>query len=202
MKRLHRSIYCFVVIAALAALLSIGCGGGGSSGGDVGSSGGGSGSGGDGGSSSTATPNPTATATGDPAIIAMENQVKTLVDNQRALYGKPALTWNETLRTVARNHSQDMITRNFFSHTNPDGLDPGDRVTKAGITYSAVAENIAQNMGYADPGQQAVDGWMNSEGHRNNILDASNYGFTQTGVGIAKKSDGTYYFTQVFIKPR
>ncbi len=197
MNTVYRSIFCLVVIAALAAILFCGCGGGGSSGGGV--------SGGDGGSGNpvqTTTPNPNPTATGDPAIVAMENQVKTLVDNQRTQNGKPALQWNETLRSVARNHSQDMITRNFFSHVNPDGLDPGNRVTNAGVLYTAVAENIAQNQGFADPGQQAVDSWMNSEGHRNNILDVNNYGFTQTGVGIALKSDGTYYFTQVFITPR
>jgi len=198
MNTLYRLLLCFAVITAFASLFFCGCGGGDSSSG-------GGGTGGEGSSANpaqTVTPSPTATATADPSIVTMENQVKTLIDEQRALYGKPALQWNETLRTVARNHSQDMVNRNFFSHNNPDGLSPGDRVTNAGVTYSAVAENIAQNQGYSDPGQQAVTGWMNSEGHRNNILDANNYGYSQTGVGIALKSDGTYYFTQVFIKPR
>jgi uncharacterized protein YkwD len=145
------------------------------------------------------TPSPSPTAPSD--IVTMENQVKTLVDNERIANGKPALEWNESLRTVARKHSQDMIDRNFFSHINPDGLDPFQRMTAAGISFTAAAENIAQNQGFADPGSQAVIGWMNSQGHRDNILDVNNYGFSQTGVGIAKKADGTYFFTQLFIKP-
>jgi uncharacterized protein YkwD len=149
----------------------------------------------------TPTPTPSPTSTVPQEILTMEEQVKTLVDNERTAQGKPALAWNQAVRDVARKHSQDMIDRNFFSHVNPSGLDPFQRLTAAAITYTAAAENIAQNQGYADPGAQAVIGWMNSTGHRNNILDVNNYGFSQTGVGIAKKADGTYFFTQVFIKP-
>lgn len=186
-------LFQVIFIITLAFLPIFGCGGGDGSTGTA--SGGGT-------TGSVSSPVPVSSSVGSSEIIAMENNVKTLIDNERAKYGKPPLSWNETLRTVARNHSQDMITRNFFSHTNPDGLGPSERVTNAGINYLAVAENIAYNQGQTDPAQTAVTGWMNSEGHKNNIIDANNYGFTETGVGIAVKSDGTYYFTQLFLKPR
>jgi uncharacterized protein YkwD len=149
----------------------------------------------------SATALPIVSSAGTADLLTMEKQVKTQVDSERAREGKPALQWNDALGELARKHSQDMKRRDFFDHVNPDGLDPFARLKRAGITFSTAAENIAQNQGFPDPGNQAVIGWMNSDGHRGNILDLSNAGYTQTGVGIARKDDGTYFFTQVFIKP-
>lgn len=131
-------------------------------------------------------------------ILDFEVDAFDLLNDERTSRGIAALTMDQTLREVARAHSEDMVDRGFFSHTNPDGLDPFDRMANAGITYSTAGENIAWNS-FPDPVQTAVDGWMNSEGHRNNILNAD---FTLTGMGAANDGGAGYYFTQVFTRPR
>ena len=134
----------------------------------------------------------------DGTLSAMEVEAFNLVNQQRVNNGLAALTMNEEVRAVARSHSQDMVDRHFFSHTNPDGDSPFDRLADAGITYSWAGENIAMNQGYSNPAETAVTGWMESTGHRENILRSQ---FTQTGMGVAESTDGEYYFTQVFINP-
>jgi uncharacterized protein YkwD len=116
--------------------------------------------------------------------------VLALVNSERAAAGCPAVQADERLASVARAHSADMRDRDFFSHTNPDGLDPFDRARAAGISY-ARAENIAA--GQADPAEVMTD-WMNSAGHRQNILNCS---LTTLGVGIAQGSGGPWW-TQLF----
>jgi len=131
--------------------------------------------------------------------VAMEDAVHDLVNAQRTDNGVAPLLHDEAIRRVARAHSQDMIARDFFAHVNPDGLDPFDRLALEGLAYAAAGENIAWNRGYSDPAGTAVDGWMNSSGHRANILNGT---FTHTGVGAARReSDGAWYFTQVFTLP-
>ncbi|MDQ7823630.1 MAG: CAP domain-containing protein [Candidatus Eremiobacteraeota bacterium] len=155
-----------------------------------------------------ATPGDTATAAGERAAekpgqdkaSAMEKRIKELVDRERVSRGLKPLAWNEALGVLARAHSEDMVKRDFFDHTNPDGLEPQDRLKKAGIACRASAENIATNQGYEDAAAEAVKSWMGSEGHRANILDTRGYGFNETGTGIAQAPDGTWYFTQLFIK--
>jgi uncharacterized protein YkwD len=142
--------------------------------------------------------NPLPNITIPQAILDMEMDTHVAINAERAAGSCGALTMDEGLRTVARAHSQDMIDRSFFDHTNPDGDNVGGRLTEAGISYAMAGENIAWNMGYADPVAIAVDGWMNSPGHRANILRAE---FTHTGIGIAVTTDNVYYFTQVFTDP-
>jgi uncharacterized protein YkwD len=126
----------------------------------------------------------------EPADPSAEGQVLALVNVQRAAAGCGALTADQGLAALARAHSADMRDRHFFDHVNPDGLDPFQRATKAGIV--AHAENIA----YGQPDPAAVmDAWMNSAGHRANIL---NCGSIAVGVGLVFKSDGTAYWTQDF----
>jgi len=138
-------------------------------------------------------------ASATPEVLAMENQVHALINGERAGDGSAALTHDEALRRVARAHSEDMARRDFFDHTNPDGLDPFDRLAMDSISYYAAGENIAWNQGYADPAAVAVTGWMNSAGHRANILNAT---FTNAGLGAAhSESDGSWYFTQLFTLP-
>ena len=142
------------------------------------------------------------TLSGDPPdqdVIAMEDLVHVLINDERVSNGVEALAHDAALRAVARAHSEDMIARDFFDHTNPDGDSPFDRMSDAGISYSSAGENIAWNRGYADPAEVAVTGWMNSTGHRNNILNA---GFTHAGLGAAQDpSNGAWYFTQLFMRP-
>ncbi|EJP6471931.1 MULTISPECIES: CAP domain-containing protein [unclassified Clostridium] len=131
----------------------------------------------------------------DSSISALEQEVVTLVNAERAKAGLPALKANAELSNVARLKSQDMIDKKYFSHTSPTYGSPFDMMKKFGIKYSAAGENIAS--GYPTA-KAVVDGWMNSPGHRANILNKS---FTEIGVGLAKSSDGTYYWTQMFINP-
>jgi uncharacterized protein YkwD len=129
-------------------------------------------------------PRPTGTA---------EQQVFQLVNQQRAAAGCAPLRSDSRLVDAARGHSQDMATHDYFSHTGLDGSTFVDRIADAGYPRrQAGGENIAA--GY--PTASAVmTGWMNSPGHRANILDC---GFKAIGVGLAHASNGTAYWTQDF----
>lgn len=118
------------------------------------------------------------------------DQVIALVNAERAKVGCGALTANATLTKAAQGHSDDMAARDFFDHTNPDGAGPGDRVTAAGYPWSTYGENIA--MGQSTP-EQVMESWMNSPGHRANILNCD---FKEIGVGV--HNSGGPYWTQVF----
>ena len=128
-------------------------------------------------------------------ITSTEDRAFDLVNQERVKAGLAPLVMDEAVRRVARAHSGDMAERNFFSHVNPDGLNPFQRLDAAGIDYGWAGENIAWN-NFADPAQAAVDGWMASPGHRENILRPQ---FTRTGMGVAPDGAGGFYFTQVFI---
>lgn len=155
----------------------------------------------------TATAKPTSAPTAAPTVkptvsptqspsqseTAMEQEVLRLVNEERAKNGLNALTWAEDLAKVARAHSSDMINRGFFSHTNPDGESPFDRLKNAGISYRSAAENIAYGQKSA---ADVMNSWMNSSGHRANILNAN---LREIGVGAVKDSKGTIYWTQVFV---
>lgn len=124
----------------------------------------------------------------------LEQQVLVLTNAERRKYGLRPLKWNEELAKLARAHSRDMVERNFFSHENPDGKSPFDRMREAGLTYYISAENIAA--GQASP-EKAVEEWMNSEGHRMNILKPD---LEELGVGIARGGKYGIYWTQTFAK--
>jgi uncharacterized protein YkwD len=127
-----------------------------------------------------------AAASADPSV---EGQVLALVNQERAAAGCGALVANPGLASVARAHSADMRDRGYFDHVNLEGLDPFDRAAAAGL--DARAENIA----YGQPDPAAVmDAWMNSSGHRANILNCS---LTSLGVGVAQGSGGPWW-TQLF----
>lgn len=123
----------------------------------------------------------------------MEQEVLALVNSERAKNGLSALSWADDVAAVARAHSSDMINRGFFSHTNPDGESPFDRLKNNGISYRTAAENIAY--GQKTPAD-VMSAWMNSSGHRANIL---NKNVTELGVGAVKNNNGTIYWTQVFV---
>jgi uncharacterized protein YkwD len=95
---------------------------------------------------------------------------------------------------AAEGHSQDMAANNFFSHTGSDGSSPGDRISRQGYSWTTYAENIGA--GYTSPAA-VVQGWMNSSGHRDNILNSN---VQHVGVGFVyyPSSDWVYYWTAVF----
>ncbi|WP_233521336.1 sigma-70 family RNA polymerase sigma factor [Streptomyces triticagri] len=136
-------------------------------------------------------PKPTRTAAPAPVPNGKVDQVVALVNTERAKQGCGPVTANSTLHEAGRRHSADMAARDFFDHTNPDGKDPGDRITAAGYRWSTYGENIARGQQTA---AQVIEGWMNSEGHRANILNCS---FKEIGIGIHDGSGGPWW-TQVF----
>lgn len=123
----------------------------------------------------------------------IEMQVAELTNQERAKHGLKPLTFNWELGRVARDKSEDMIAKNYFSHTSPTYGSPFDMMKAYGISYRTAGENIASGQKTA---QAVVTAWMNSEGHRKNILNPN---FTEIGVGYATKSNGTPYWTQMFI---
>ncbi|MEU9477436.1 CAP domain-containing protein [Streptomyces sp. NPDC048191] len=134
----------------------------------------------------TATPSaPKATATASGATA----RVVQLVNAERAKVGCHPLTVNSELTKAAQAHSADMAAHRNMSHTGSDGSSPGDRITRAGYSWSSYGENIAY--GYATP-EQVMTGWMNSPGHRANILNCS---FKEIGVALAQPGS---YWTQDF----
>jgi uncharacterized YkwD family protein/spore coat assembly protein SafA len=128
-------------------------------------------------------------------LKAIEDEIVRLVNVQRVQNGLQQLTQNWQASRVARYKSQDMIDKNYFAHISPTYGSPFQMMESFGLRFSAAAENIAYGQRSA---QEVMSSWMNSAGHRANILNRS---FTQIGVGVAKKANGTMYFTQMFLKP-
>lgn len=123
-------------------------------------------------------------------LSAYEQQVVDLTNQERAKNGLPALKVDVALSKVAREKSLDMQKNNYFSHTSPTYGSPFDMMKQFGITYKAAGENIAK--GQRSP-EEVVNAWMNSEGHRKNILSSN---FTHIGVGYVAEGN---YWTQQFI---
>ncbi|GAA2293590.1 CAP domain-containing protein [Streptomyces atrovirens] len=119
-------------------------------------------------------------------------EVIDLTNRERARAGLPPLSHDPLLTAAAQAHSADMVARDFYSHTAPDGGEPWDRAAAAGSARRTVGENIACGQRSA---AEVVRGWMNSPGHRANILKA---GFTHIGVGFAGGGRAGTYWTQLF----
>ena len=152
----------------------------------------------------------------------LEKQVHILTNQYRTQNGLKILSWDDALSNVARNHSKDMALRNYFSHDTPEGSDPTDRGLSQGyrcqktignVIYSGIAENLFQNNLYDtvwhtggiptsydwntqnELAHSTVDGWMDSPGHRENILTKTH---DREGIGVEISSDAKVYITQNF----
>jgi len=152
----------------------------------------------------------------------LEKQVHELTNEYRIKNGLGALSWDDKLSNVARSHSEDMASRNYFAHETLEGKNPTDRGASQGYTcqkvigmliYSGIAENIFQNNLYDrvwttngiptsydwntldEIASSTVDGWMDSPGHRKNILTKT---IDKEGIGVAIASDDKVYITQNF----
>jgi uncharacterized protein YkwD len=121
-----------------------------------------------------------------------EAKVVSLTNDARVKNGCAALRTDGKLTAAARAHSADMVQKNTFSHTGSDGSTFIVRIQRAGYAANATGENIA--WGYRTPAD-VVNGWLNSPTHRANILNCAS---KAVGVGLARKSDGTPYWTQDF----
>jgi uncharacterized protein YkwD len=126
----------------------------------------------------------------------MEAQVQAKINTIRQEKNLAPLRNNEKLAQVARDYSRRMAEQNFFSHTSPDGDSAADRVRAAGIFYLMLGENLFTSTNIAQPVPAAVEGWMDSPGHRENILRSE---YRETGIGVWQQGD-TYYFTQLFMR--
>jgi uncharacterized protein YkwD len=139
---------------------------------------------------STSASEVSAAAPASPKVLSAEELAVKLTNGQRAQHGCSALRTDSHLRTAARKHSKDMHVRHYFEHNSLDGRTPWDRIKAAGYSQPG-AENIA--MGYATA-KAVVDGWMNSPGHRANILNCS---LKAVGIGVEYGSGGPWW-TQDF----
>jgi uncharacterized YkwD family protein/spore coat assembly protein SafA len=129
------------------------------------------------------------------SVQTYEAEVVRLVNVERSKRGLQTLKSNWEIARVARYKSQDMINKKYFSHTSPTYGSPFRMMESFGIRFSAAGENIAY--GQRTPAE-VMNGWMNSPGHRANILSPS---YTTMGCGVAKSSTGVFYWTQLFTKP-
>lgn len=125
----------------------------------------------------------------DASVSNFEEEVVRLVNKMRSQNGLRPLTHDWQLSRVARYKSQDMADKGYFSHTSPTYGSPFDMMKSFGISYKAAGENIAK--GQKTP-EAVVNAWMNSPGHRANILSSS---YTRIGVGYVKKGN---IWTQMF----
>ncbi|MGI8495225.1 MAG: CAP domain-containing protein [Pyrinomonadaceae bacterium] len=131
------------------------------------------------------------------SLLSLEQQAFQIINQQREENGLPALKWNEDMARAARLHSGNMASLKFFDHRGMDGLTVSDRAKSiASRIWYSIGENIAYSKGFSKPVETACRGWMQSAGHRQNILDPN---WTESGIGAAIAADGTFYFTQVFI---
>jgi uncharacterized protein YkwD len=141
-------------------------------------------------------PAPAPAAEPPPAQTSMfdavaEARMLALVNEERVAHGLVPLVRDAALEAVARAHSLDMQERDYFSHTNPDGESPFDRMSAAGISYGWAAENLS----WAPGVDRAHRGLMESPGHRSNILNGE---LRRIGIGVVGPSGGQQYFTQAF----
>ena len=154
------------------------------------------------------------------SVSELERRIHVLINKERRKHGLSLLEWKETLTGIARKHSRDMATRNYFAHNSPEGHDFSHRYKQEGYTCGVRvgrsiylgAENIALNnlydsvttvngVAYYDWNSQkklaetTVQGWMKSPGHRKNILTPY---FKSEGIGVVIAPDDKVYITQNF----
>lgn len=132
-------------------------------------------------------------------ISELQKQIMDMTNAYRAQYSLNAYNWNSALASAAQAHAEDMANNSYFSHTGQDGSTPGKRISAKGLNYTACAENI--DAGYYSA-EAALNGWINSSGHRKNLISET---YTHIGVGTAYNANdnlgyGTRY-VQDFLLP-
>jgi uncharacterized protein YkwD len=146
------------------------------------------------------TPRPTDAAAVSRRVLELVNQARAQPRRcgRRAFNATSPLKLSGELANAAHAHSLDMATREYFDHQGPDGSTPASRITRAGYPWQVVGENIAAGVATPD---EAVDGWLQSPGHCENLMDPR---FTDMGVAyvINPKNPSVIVWTQVFAAPR
>ena len=142
-------------------------------------------------------PVPAATSPSLDEANAIERRAFDQTNLIRIQNGLEPFAWDADVCRMAREHSENMSREGYFAHTTPDGKRLRDRARLVGIVqFRVVAENIAYNQGYEDPGAFAVERWMLSPKHRSNILSPE---FRAMAIGSFVAADGSVYLTQTFI---
>lgn len=126
----------------------------------------------------------------------LENEMFFLLNGARSDQGLAAVELDQALSSVARSHSRAMRDQNFFGHLAPDGSTAAERVLRAGISFSQVAENVVRVDDSLDPAGEAHHQLMLSYSHRQNILGSE---WVVVGLGAAR-GNGSVYFTQLFVR--
>ncbi|MBD2040944.1 CAP domain-containing protein [Microcoleus sp. FACHB-672] len=127
-------------------------------------------------------------------FAALEQSIHDQVNQYRASQKLPPLKLDPRISEVCRQHSKGMASEGVpFGH---EGFEQRANAIEKSIAYRSVAENVAYNFGYSNPGKQAVEGWIKSPGHQKNMVGD----FDLTGIGIVKNAKGEYYFTQIFVR--
>ncbi|NLI99388.1 CAP domain-containing protein [bacterium] len=141
----------------------------------------------------------------DPRMLELEQRILQEINTFRSNEEKPVLSENEKLSEVAREHSEDMSRRDYFSHDTPEGVSFDERIAKAGIAYLKAGENIyyrlnpdIENLSVAELASGVVEAWKNSSGHREIMLDAD---FNEAGVGCFSGGDELYVTLDVIEAP-
>src|SRR6266576_2372893 len=144
-----------------------------------------------------AAPSTTSSSPAPSSYSATESRIFDLINRQRQRQGLKPLVFNPQLDRMAKIQAENMARFQKMAHTVPDASLPTlkDRARYVGYGYSRLAENVA--LGYPNA-ETVVDGWMNSSGHRRNILDGA---VVETGIGIARSAAGGIYYCQVFGRP-
>lgn len=130
--------------------------------------------------------------TNTASLTADEQEVFNLINQQRANNGLPVLKIDSEVQRVARIKAQDMVDNNYFSHTSPTYGSPFDMLKSFKVSYNTAGENIAGN----SSNSAAVTAWMNSSGHKANILNSS---FSYTGIGVVNGSKYGKIYVQMFV---
>lgn len=125
-------------------------------------------------------------------LTADEQEVFDLINAKRVANGLSALKIDDELQNVARIKAQDMVDNNYFSHTSPTYGSPFDMIKSFGISYKTAGENIAGN----SSNSAAVNAWMNSSGHKANILNSN---FNYTGIGVVSSPKYGKIYVQMFM---
>ncbi len=132
-----------------------------------------------------------------PTDYALELRVFNSINAIRKANGVRPLGWSDRATKIARNHSQDMARYFYISHIGLNGKKVDKRAKRFGPnSWRGIGENIGYYSGASNPVEYVVNRWMGSKGHRKNLL---NKRWTGCGIGMGKTTDGTYFFTQVFV---
>jgi uncharacterized protein YkwD len=134
------------------------------------------------------------------AQSALELEVLQRTNQVRQERGLRPLQWDALAYKAALGHARDMLERNFFAHQNPEGLGAAERMRAAGVLEVMVGENLARFEGYPDPEipQRALVGWMNSPGHRANLLKPE---FTHLGVALVRQGQRVMVVQNFIARP-